>query len=282
MGKIRGVQKLIADAKHGLAFVIIIAGGIAISYLFPDVINVSASAAFLAATMVAIDWILKENKRQPPARKREEITGGQVEGGLDPKDILAWEFSYAQTTASEAMGDRHTMVNFYLIITGVVISAAVALFKPEKGPAGRLTVPAYSYVGTIMVWLVCVIGWLYFVKLIRLRQAWRDSAKTMNQIKEFYIRHAENLAAQELIEAFRWRPETLPAPEKKWTLFFCSAVLIALINSIAFVVGGILLNLGTFSQRNALLIIASLVIFGLTMFFFHILMYDEFLREEEG
>ncbi len=279
--EVKGTQS--AGVKYILLLVVIVMAGVVVSYLWPNIVNISLSAAFLGAIMVTIDWILKEQRRKSPEKPPNIRVGGSVEEGLDPKDILAWEFEYARTTASEAMRDRHTMVNFYLIIAGGVIFGAglVDKFMPKVGAGGQPRIPPYTYVGTILLWLVCITGWLYFLKLIRLRQGWWDSAQTMNRIKDFYLEHARDFSTEELVQAFRWRTETLPIPGKKWTVFFYSMTLIALLDSLTFVVGGALLDLRPlFQQRIAPLIIASLIFFGLTMFFFQIVMYDEFLREE--
>jgi len=61
------------------------------------------------------------------------------------------------------------MINFYLLVVGVVASGVVAALGQETG------LP--KAIGTLLLWLLCGIGWLYFLKLIRLRQTWHDSAR---------------------------------------------------------------------------------------------------------
>jgi hypothetical protein len=134
-------------------------------------------------------------------------------------------------------------------------------------------------VGTALLWLLCGIGWLYFLKLIRLRQAWYDGAKTMNRIKEFCIQHTREFDPDVLRSAFRWRAETLPAPDKPWTVFFYSAALIGLLDSVAYVAGGALLGL-TAIRASSLLVLGPLALFGLAFFAFHVWLYFEFLRRE--
>jgi len=87
---------------------------------------------------------------------RQTLRGGL----LDASDILGWEFEYARITASEAMQDRHTMVNFYLLAVGVVASGIVTVLGWDTD------LP--KAIGTVLLWLVCGIGWLYFLKVIRL------------------------------------------------------------------------------------------------------------------
>jgi hypothetical protein len=52
--------------------------------------------------------------------------------GLSPEDVLAWEFEYARVTVCEAMNDRRTVVNFYLLLTRVVASAVAALVGTDR------------------------------------------------------------------------------------------------------------------------------------------------------
>jgi len=190
---------------------------------------------------------------------------------LEAKDILGWEFDYAKTTATQAMQDRHTMVNFYLLVVGVVASAVVALL----GKDFRLHVSA----GTWLLWLLCGIGWLYFLKLIRLRQAWHDSLRAMNQIKEFYIQHVDKLNPEVLRTAFRWQSHTLPGPDQPWTVFFYSGMLIALLDSVAYMAGGALLCLDSAVDQPGLLTLV-LGTAGLLLFAFHVWVYFAFLKPE--
>jgi len=65
----------------------------------------------------------------------------------------------------------------------------------------------------------------------------------MNQIKEFYIQHAQAFDSDVLRSAFHWQAHTLPAPDKPWNVFFYSAMLIGLLNCVAYAAGGALLDL---------------------------------------
>ena len=190
------------------------------------------------------------------------------EGFLDASNILNMEFNYACTTASEAMNDRHTMINYYLLVTGVVASGTVAvLAKDSKLP---------EFTATVLLWLLCCVGWFYFLKLIRLRQAWHDSLLTMNRIKEFYILHAKDFDYEVLSNAFLWKTQTLPPPDKPWTLFFFSAMLIGFLDSAAYVAGEILIS----PEVTKPLDIGVLTLFGLVFFAFHAWLYFAFLKSK--
>jgi len=132
--------------------------------------------------------------------------------------------------------------------------------------------------GTLLLWVLCSVGWLYLLKIIRLRQAWHHSARAMNKIKAFYISRSKDIDVRELSEAFLWKNSTLPAPEKRWTVFFYSACLIGILNSVAFWSGGLLLAM---AKTDADLIIVGIGTALLAVFFFslHIWLYSSLLKK---
>jgi hypothetical protein len=237
----------------------------------PNITPVSISFGFLIVNVVILSAILALNRRAgsrplPPVPPSLEPPG---EGHLDASDILDWEFEYARTTASEAMEQRHTMVNFYLLVAGVAASGVIAVL----GESSNLP----KAVGTLLLWLLCGIGWLYFLAIIRLRQAWHESARAMNQIKEFYFQHAREPERDMLRSAFRWQAHTLPAPGKPWTVFFYSAMLIAFLDSAAYVAGGLLLVRDP-TGSPPVPVLGLLILFGLGFFAFHVWLYSAFLK----
>jgi len=240
--------------------------------MIPIYISIYISFAFLVANVLILLVILALNRRagarpsQTDGLERESL--GQK--FLDASDILGWEFEYARTTASEAIRDRHTMINFYLLGVGVIASGVVAILRQDTG------LPKAT--GTVLLWLLCGVGWLYFLKLVRLRQAWHDSARAMNQIKDFYVQHAKDFEPEVLRDAFRWKTQTLPAPDKPWTLYFYSAMLIGFLDSVAYVAGGALWDLDV--TRSSWLVLGLLALFGLAFFAFHVWLYFAFLKPE--
>lgn len=244
--------------------------------IFPSVL---VAFVFLVANGVSLLAILAQNRRTGSSSSDRTSGRGSRAAGADPTvqeekvlapaEILGWEFEYARVTASEAMAERHTMVNFYLLVAGVVTSGVVAVL----GQGADLP----KSIGTVLLWLLCGIGWLYFLGIIRLRQAWCESARAMSQIKEFYIQHAKELDSEELRSAFRWQAHSLPAPDKPWTVFFYAAMLISLLDSAAYVAGGALIDL-TAVRSSPLLILGPLVLFGLAYFAFHVWLYSAFLK----
>jgi hypothetical protein len=144
------------------------------------------------------------------------------ESDIHPREILRLEFEYARETAAQAQNDRTTIVNLYLLLVGGVGSIAVAL--PQLASSRGFEVPRGAY--ALLFAMLGVIGFFTLMKLIRLRQAWYDSARAMNRIKEFYREKFP-----ELERAFHWKTDTIPAPGKPWTITFNLALLIALVDS---------------------------------------------------
>jgi len=229
------------------------------------------SLVFLIVNVAVLCMILWLNRRPAPSAKPPSpLPPAQAEQKpLDASEILGWEFQYAQTTASEAMEQRHTLANLYLLITGAAVSAIAAILG---GDPARLRVP-----GAVLLWVLCGIGWLYFLAIVRLRQAWHDSARAMNQIKDFYIQNAKDFEPEVLRTAFRWKANTLPPPEKAWTVFFYSAMIVSFIDSAAYVGGGVLLSLDA-TLALSLPVAVAIAIFGLIFFAFHVWLYFAFLR----
>lgn len=234
-------------------------------------LQIQISFAFLIANVLILLAILVMNRRTGTTSARVPPPAPETHGEklLSAADILGWEFEYACRTASEAMRDRHTMVNFYLLAVGVVASGTIAVLGQDAD------LPKAT--GTVLLWLLCGIGWLYFLKIIRLRQAWHDSARTMNQIKEFYMQHVKEFTPDVLCTAFRWQAHTLPPPDKPWTVFFYSATLIASLDSVGYVAGGMLIDLDT-TRRLPVVVGGLLGPFGLVFFAFHVWLYFAFLK----
>jgi hypothetical protein len=256
-------------------------------------LQIGISFAFLVANVLALILIKDLSRRRPVPGTSEGLSTSSGESGeypLQPADprtlaaseILGWEFEYAKTTASEAMSDRHTMINFYLVVVsalGAGLLIVLGGMPDQDGLTGKDGLP--TTVGTALLWLLCLAGWLYFLKLTTLRRAWYGSAQAMHQIRRFYIEHSKDFEPETLEDAFFFKPETLPDPDKAWNVFFYSAMLIALLNSAAYVAGGILLNWEP-SQPLYLPVVGLLSLFGLAMFAFHVRMYFVFLRKEDS
>ncbi len=152
------------------------------------------------------------------------------ENSFEFSSIMLKEFGYIQETAKQAMDDRHSMINFFLIITGAIVSFIGSRFL-DMDFADLAGIKGSFLVGLAI--FLNVIGWLYFMHMIRLRQAWWGSAEAMNQIKEFFIvngRVPDDIARS----AFLWEKRSIPSPGKKSNVFYYSTMLISFISSALF------------------------------------------------
>ena len=95
--------------------------------------SVAISFGFLIANILVMRLILALNRRPspkpsppPPPPEKPPLVKP-----LASADILKMEFEYARITASEAMQDRHTMVNFYLLAFGVIATGVLTILSRE-------------------------------------------------------------------------------------------------------------------------------------------------------
>ncbi|MCA9381387.1 hypothetical protein KC678_03920, partial [Candidatus Dojkabacteria bacterium] len=77
-----------------------------------------------------------------------------------------------------------------------------------------------------------LLSYIFILQIIRLRQAWHESAMVMNQIKEYFFKRDESLK-----EFVTWRIDTLPKPEKFKTINYFTSLLIAILGSISLAIG---------------------------------------------
>jgi hypothetical protein len=148
-----------------------------------------------------------------------------------PHEILIAEFNYARETAAQAMEDRHKMINFFLILIGIMVNAIGMLLTTDKADS-LLSSPDQRKSGVaILFFMIFIFGILYLLKLIRLRSAWVESALSMNQVKDYYEKHFTEFKIEK--EAFRWTRETLNPKviNKLTTLFGLSALLVIIVDS---------------------------------------------------
>lgn len=145
---------------------------------------------------------------------------------LHAEKILELEFEYARETAYQAQNDRTVIVNLYLLLVGGVGSLllAAASFSPTE-----LDFPPQGI--SVLFLTLGILGMLTLFKLIRLRQAWFDSVRAMNRIKDYYFEQFSDLEA-----AFLWKSKTIPALGKAWTITFILSAMVILLSSLSFAV----------------------------------------------
>jgi hypothetical protein len=148
--------------------------------------------------------------RSAPYQATQTASGAPArDAALRLESMLLEEFNYASVTAYQAQEDRARMFNLYLLLIGVLGSGLAAVYQLGGG--------LQSYAGELSFALLLVAGMMgiaFFTKLIRLRQAWRESVLAMTLIKEYYIREF-SASAPGAVNAFYWRLKTLPTGEKR-------------------------------------------------------------------
>ncbi len=149
--------------------------------------------------------------RNAPFQEAQETLTASAparDASLRLESMLLEEYNYASVTAYQAQEDRARMFNLYLLLIGVLGSGLAAVYQLGGG--------LKSYAGELSLALLLVAGMMgvaFFTKLIRLRQAWRESVLAMSLIKEYYICEF-SASAPRAVNAFYWRLKTLPTGEK--------------------------------------------------------------------
>jgi len=211
------------------------------AFFFLTELNQRGLIAYLIVVecLVVITFFTYRNYTTPKSIYVKRLKNPRLqENAFAFSTLLLKEFDYIRDTAAQAMNDRHTMVNYFIIITGVFISIIGSRFF---GSEAILTDTKYISLVVGAAIVINFVGWIYFLHLIRLRQAWCDSAAAMNQIKEFFVvngRVPDDLARS----AFLWDMKTIPKAGKKSNVSYYSAVLISFVSSVVLLFASWLLS----------------------------------------
>lgn len=234
---------------------------------------VLATAFFLVYTGI-LTLVQFPARRQPAAEAEADLPlrPSQLIGTEEPLEPLEWEHEYARSTAAEAMRDRHTTINFYLLVVGVAATGLLGITKIDS------TLPLHLAGG--LLWVVCTLGAFYFLILVKLRESWYESALQMLKIREFTVSHVEELPTGTLRDAFRWSRATLPAKHKRWTVFYYSAMLIAFLNAFCFLLGAVLIAHEL--QQKDLFHVFLFSFFALLVMIFYDWLYKRLLSPTPG
>jgi len=140
---------------------------------------------------------------------------------LEPEEIIAAEYEYIAQTAFQAHEDRARISTFYLVSVG-------SLFGAIWGTSPN-TESLTLWIFAALFLFLSLFGLLTIEQLIRLRLAWFESAKAMNQVKDYLIQDNPNLT-----NAFRWTKDTLPQSYKPKSISYYLALQVAMIGSVTF------------------------------------------------
>ena len=166
----------------------------------------------------------REDEAPQPSAPAERT----FDGSLKLENMLLEEYNYAGVTAYQAMEDRARVFNLYLLLIGVLVSGLGAIFQ-FGGSIRDLT----QWLSVALLIVAGLLGFVFFLQLIRLRQAHRESLVAMNFVKEYYI---EQFTGQMpgVEQAFRWRLRTIPTGERLGSVTFLVCYTVACLGSISF------------------------------------------------
>jgi len=158
----------------------------------------------------------------------EQANGSEIkfDTSLKMENMLLEEFNYVSVTAYQAMEDRARISSFYYLLLGVLASGLAAVYQ-FGGGTHNVPLPLV----TTLLFIGALISISFFVTLIRMRQAYKESLLTMNVIKEFYIDQFKHQMPT-IHHAFRWRLATMPKGERIGSVTFMIASLNAIIGSL--------------------------------------------------
>jgi Na+/melibiose symporter-like transporter len=144
-----------------------------------------------------------------------------VKPKLNVDEILKAEYNYIATTIFQANEDRSRVASFYFVSVGSLVAAILsAIFSTSN-----LKNVSLAFSGLFLA--LTILGALTLAQLARLRAAWHESVQAMNEIKDFYIKHN-----QEIESAFKWRLKTLPPTDKPYSIANLMSVEVALLGAI--------------------------------------------------
>lgn len=152
---------------------------------------------------------------------------------LKMENMLLEEFNYVSVTAYQAMEDRARISNFYYLLLGFLATVLVAIYQFSGSTHSNIPLSLV----TILLIVGALISISFFVTLIRLRQAYKESLITMNVIKEFYIDEFKQQMPT-IEKAFRWRLKSIPKGERIGSVTFMFAILNVFMGSL-FIAGAV-------------------------------------------
>ena len=164
---------------------------------------------------------------------------------LKSDSILIAEFTYASGSAHEAVDDRARLFDRYLLIFGgVFVSGATAIYQLNQINAKNfiepLAIVAFAFMG--------LLGFAFLRTFIRLRQAFVGAMIEMSKIKEYYF-HILREQAPYLSYAIGWKLESVPETDRRFTVSYLMAHLVATLDSLSFGLGTLILIV-TFQNKN--------------------------------
>ena len=164
---------------YGLTPAFVVLAG-AFFFIFAPHARQLAPLLFLSAYYAVV--LYSHSKFGPSPPRSTPLTPAPRNGDISEelRAIALHEYEYVRETMAQAMNDRHTLVNYFLLATGVVLATIGAVYSKE----GLIE---FDYKTELTI-AICItfsfVAWIYFLKIVRLRQAWCESCAAMNRIFE--------------------------------------------------------------------------------------------------
>ena len=183
----------------------------------------------------------------------------------NPGEILIAEYNYIAQTAFQANEKSARVTSFDITAIGSLIAPLITTqfaITPDKliwfywGFAGLFAALAFR-------------GMLTILELARLRSAWFESILAMNQIKNYYFEHFEQIK-----EAFIWHAETAPKKFKINSVGFMLVTQVAILSAAA-------LGASVFFSLEAIsgnLMFIPAIFCGVVFFIYQLILYRNALK----
>ncbi len=141
--------------------------------------------------------------------------------------LLKAELEYITQTAFQANEDRARVSSFYLVAVGSLVAAVFSAQFVNRG----LDPKAVDWTFCVLFLVLTILGTLTTLQLARLRAAWYDSMRAMNQLKDYWLQHSKD---KNLKQAFRWDANTLPRKYKANSVSYYQTLEVALLSGLTF------------------------------------------------
>ena len=188
--------------------------------------------------------------------------------------LLKAELEYITQTAFQANEDRARVSSFYLVAVGSLVAAVFSTqFVSQDIPPSLI-----DWAFTVLFFVLTILGTLTTLQLARLRAAWHDSMRAMNQLKDYWIRHSSDI---HLKEAFRWDTASLPPRHKTNSVSYYQALEVALLSGLTFGAGVYFLQ-QAMAYSCATCNWAYAVAFGLLACLVQLILYKRNLGDENA
>jgi hypothetical protein len=136
--------------------------------------------------------------------------------------LLTAEYNYLAQSAFQSDEDRSRASQFFLIAFGTFLVAIFSIQYQNTDP--RQLYAIFSLIFTALA----AFGALTVLQLTRLRQAWTESIRAMDTLKNRAVQDCPDLG-----ECFRWKTDTIPAAFKPWSISFLMALQVAIVSGLA-------------------------------------------------